>query len=188
MIYTHEQALNKLIEGNKIYLDSRRNPGNISPKKRLKTAIHGQNPYAVILTCSDSRVPPEHIFSAGIGELFVIRTAGNVVGDFELGTIEYGTEHLGAPLVLVMGHSQCGAVAAALDGRAEGHIKDIVREIQHGLCCTTDENKSIVENILHSRCRVMESTIIRELLHDGEILVVCALYDTESGKVNFFGY
>jgi len=183
MNYTPEQALRKLISGNQTYLNSRSNPGDISPAIRLETATQGQHPYAVVLTCSDSRVPPEHIFSAGIGELFVVRTAGNVVGDFELGTIEYGTEHLGAPVVLVMGHSQCGAVAAALSGHADGHIQCIVNEIQCGICGVCDENTAIYRNALHSKRIVMESSIIQRLVCSGNLAVICAIYDIRTGKV-----
>ncbi|MCL2774244.1 MAG: carbonic anhydrase [Oscillospiraceae bacterium] len=186
MNYTPNQALRKLIAGNEIYLNSKNNPGNISSAIRYENSIHGQHPYSVILTCSDSRVPPEHIFSAGVGELFVIRTAGNVVGGFELGTIEYGLKYLGVPLILVMGHSQCGAVAAALDGNAEGYIEDVVHEIQLGLYGATDEVAAVYNNILNSRCRIMESSIIQKLISDGNISIVCALYDVKTGAVKFF--
>ena len=87
------EALRRLIAGNESYITSCRNPAEISCERRMETSENGQEPYAVILTCSDSRVPPEHIFSAGIGELFVVRAAGNVVGDFEIGSIEYAVQH-----------------------------------------------------------------------------------------------
>ena len=114
------EALEKLKKGNQDYISALTNPASIELDLRKNLATNGQQPYAVILTCSDSRVAPEHIFSAGLGELFVIRTAGNVVGDFELGSIEYGVEHLGAPIIVVMGHNHCGAVEAALSSHAEG--------------------------------------------------------------------
>jgi len=98
-----EAALRKLVEGNTIYQKARHNPAFIGKQRRIETTNPGQFPYAVILTCSDSRVPPEHIFSAGIGDLFVVRTAGNVVGSFELGSIEYAVEHLNVPLILCDG-------------------------------------------------------------------------------------
>ena len=183
--YTPQEALFRLISGNNAYLKSNNSPGNISPMVRAETAINGQHPYAVILTCSDSRVPPEHIFSAGIGELFVLRTAGNVVGDFELGTIEYGTEHLGASIVLVMGHSRCGAIAAALAGHADGHIEDIVQEIRLGLNGAADETTAIYNNILQSKRRITESPIVQNLLLAGKVSIVSAKYDIETGKVDF---
>ena len=185
MKYTPKQALEKLVTGNETYRTAHTNPGDISPARRRETALHGQHPYAVVLTCSDSRVPPEHIFSAGLGELFVVRTAGNVVGAFELGTIEYGVEHLHAPLILVMGHTQCGAVAAALEGHAEGYIECVVKEIQQGFCCPSGETEAVVENILHSKCKIMGSEIVRRLIGAGQLDIACALYDTATGRVDF---
>ena len=184
--YTPQQSLNLLIQGNQTYLDACRNPAVISPTVRRETTRNGQHPFAVVLTCSDSRVPPEHIFSAGIGEIFVVRTAGNVVGDFELGSIEYGTQHLHASTVLIMGHSHCGAVSAALSGHADGYIEDVIHEIQLGLHGATNENAAIYNNILHSKRRVMESAIIRELVRTGKLAIVCAKYEIDTGKVKFF--
>lgn len=181
-----QDALYKLISGNDLYLHSRTNPSDISPAIRKESPNSGLKPYAVILTCSDSRVPPEHIFSAGIGELFVVRTAGNVVGNFELGSIEYFTEQLGAKIVLVMGHRHCRAVATALSGHAYGYIEDIVHEIQLGLDGAKDEQTAVYNNILHSKNRIMKSKIIRNLVQTGKIRIICAKYDIVSGKVDFF--
>ena len=185
---TPEVALHTLAVGNKAYIDARHNCADISPQIRAKTATEGQKPYAVVLTCSDSRVPPEHIFSAGIGDLFVVRTAGNVVGKFELGSIEYGVEHLGAKLVLVLGHTHCGAIAAALGGHAEGNIGEIVSEIQIGIGNTTDECEAILKNIIQSKNRIMQSPVIKELVKEKQIEVMCARYDICTGKVDFLGY
>ena len=114
-----QAVLDFMLAENAVYAAAASNDGDVSRELRRQTAEDGQSPYAVVLACSDSRVPPEHIFNAGIGELFVIRTAGNVVGEYELGSIEYGAEHLHAQLVLVLGHSGCGAVEAALNGGAQ---------------------------------------------------------------------
>ena len=103
-----EEALEKLKNGNARYLNLEKNEGNISAEIRKKTCMEGQRPYAVIITCSDSRVIPESIFNAGLGELFVIRVAGNVIDNHQLGSIEYAAGHLGCPLILVMGHNHCG--------------------------------------------------------------------------------
>ena len=181
-----ERAMRKLVVGNHIYRDSCRNPADISYGRRTETAKNGQKPYAAILTCSDSRVSPEHIFSAGIGELFVVRTVGNVVGAFEIGSIEYAVQHLRVPLVAVMGHSHCGAVAAALEGHADGYIEAVVREIQLGLCGAATESEAIRNNILHSRQRILQSKIVNDLLETGQLMVVCAEYDIRTGRVNFF--
>jgi len=186
MNYTPQQALSKLISGNNIYLHSRANPSNISPARRFATATNGQRPFAAVLTCSDSRIPPEHIFTAGLGELFTVRTSGNVVGNFEIGSIEYAVEHLGVPILLVMGHSQCGAVVAALEDHADGYIEDVIHEIQLGLNGATEEGPAICNNILHSKNQIMKSTIVRKYLLSDKLAIVCALYNIETGKVDFF--
>ena len=180
-----KRALCRLIEGNNVYIDSFRNPADISCERRMETTRHGQRPYAVILTCSDSRVPPEHIFSAGIGELFVVRTAGNVVGDFEIGSIEYAVQHLHVPIVVIMGHTHCGAVAAALEGHAEGYIESIIREIQLGLNGAATEDEAVCNNILHSKQRVLQSEIVNDLIDTGQLMLVCAENDIRTGHVNF---
>ena len=105
-----KEAIMKLEEGNRKYLTLKTGGGDISPAVRLRTCKNGQQPYAIVIACSDSRVIPECIFSAGIGELFTIRLAGNVIDDHQLGSIEYAVEHLGTNLVVVMGHTGCGAV------------------------------------------------------------------------------
>ena len=117
-----KNIIDRLAEGNRLYLAAIHPVGDISKKIRLKTAQEGQFPYAVIVTCSDSRVIPEDIFSAGIGDLFVIRVAGNVIDKHQLGSIEYAAAHLGCKMVLILGHTGCGAVAAAL---AEQETKEI---------------------------------------------------------------
>ena len=184
--FTPQQSMNRLIKGNKIYVNNCRNPADISADIRWQTAHRTQRPFATVLTCSDSRVPPEHIFSTGIGEIFVVRTAGNVVGDFELGSVEYAAQHLYTPIVLIMGHSHCGAVAAALHGHANGYIEDIIREIQRGLHGATEEDAAIYNNILHSKRRIMESKIIQHLIHTEQLAIVCAKYAIDTGKVHFF--
>lgn len=104
---TPAKALEKLKAGNARYIDAMVNSEDISQAKRTDTLVNGQKPYAIIITCSDSRVIPENIFMTGIGELFVIRIAGNVIDEHQLGSIEYAASHLGAPLIVVMGHTHC---------------------------------------------------------------------------------
>ena len=103
------QALEKLKEGNRMYVENEKSYPDVSLSKRRETALHGQQPYAVIISCSDSRVIPESIFHAGIGELFDIRVAGNVMDDHQLGSVEYAATHLGVKLIVVLGHDHCGA-------------------------------------------------------------------------------
>ena len=181
-----ESILDYLQQQNEIYAQEGKNCGDLSKEKRVDTAENGQHPYAVIVTCSDSRVPAEHIFNAGIGELFVIRTAGNVIGDHALGSVEYGVEHLDAKLVIVLGHTNCGAVDAALNGGAHGAIATITDEIGACLPDGCDPREAEKLNVENSISRIMNSEIIAELAHDGEVRIVGAIYNIESGVVEFF--
>lgn len=185
VIDTPASAIAALKEGNGKYARSSTPKGNISSEMRLKTAQDGQTPYAIIVTCSDSRVPAEYIFSAGIGDLFVVRTAGNVIGDFELGSIEYAVEHLGVSAIVVMGHTGCGAVEAALEGHQEGHIKSITDEIYQSF----GEIKNTAEcerlNIENSINKIKSSDIVIESIQKNKVIVTGAMYDTASGEVEF---
>ena len=161
---TAAEALERLKEGNGRYLEAVTGGGDISRGRREKTLKEGQSPYAIVITCSDSRVIPESIFDAGIGDLFVIRIAGNVMDNHQLGSVEYAAEHLGSRLVVVLGHNHCGAVDAAINHDPEGYIKFIT--VRHSL--------QIIEESLESR-------------HEEEHgLKVCgALYHLEDGSVEF---
>ncbi|GHU55681.1 carbonic anhydrase [Clostridia bacterium] len=182
-------ALERLKAGNANYASNKANSANTTDTARIPLA-DGQSPYAVIVSCSDSRVAPEYIFDAGLGEVFVIRTAGNVVADFELGSVEYALEHLHTPLVVVMGHSGCGAVAAAVsDKPAEGYIAFIVDEIkpavnQNDSAAEDFVSKSEDSNIEQSVLKI-ESNLSELLEHTGA-RVVGAKYDTAKGAVAFW--
>lgn len=176
------EALQKLKEGNARYLDASTNPGDISQQIRKKTCEEGQYPYAIIVTCSDSRVIPESIFSAGIGELFVIRVAGNVIDRHQLGSIEYAADHLGTNLVVVLGHSHCGAVGAAMGGGADGFIKSITDEIRSAIGDEKDELKASCLNTEKSVSVIKDGL----KLSDESRLKACgAIYHIDSGKVEF---
>ena len=172
------EALEKLLAGNRAYLDASHNPGDISPRIREKTCREGQNPYAVIITCSDSRVIPESIFMAGIGELFVIRVAGNVMDKHQLGSVEYATSHLGCRLVLVLGHTHCGAVDAAMHHNPDGYIKFITDEIRLAIADETDALKACCRNVERS------VSVIKESLEGQGITVRGAVYHIEDGSVD----
>lgn len=178
-----KEALEKLMKGNESYLDSKTNGGDVSPDIRLDTAINGQHPYAIIITCSDSRVVPEHIFSAGIGEIFVIRVAGNVIDDHQLGSVEYAADHLGTKLVMVLGHTHCGAVDAAIHHDPDGYIKFITDEIKLAIGDETDDAKACVLNVRRSVSLIESNLDIQKMEHDDGLRVVGAVYDIESGKV-----
>ena len=181
---TAEEALSKLKDGNMRYLDTKQGEGDISPAIRLKTCTEGQKPYAIVVTCSDSRVIPESIFSAGIGELFVIRVAGNVMDNHQLGSVEYAADHLGSRLVVVMGHNHCGAVGAAISSSPEGYIKSITDQIKKAIGEETDDYKACCLNVQQSVKVIKDSLGIQQEEEHG--LKVCgALYHLEDGRVEF---
>ncbi len=181
-----EDALNRLIEGNQKYILSKQHIGDVSREQREKTLNDGQQPYAIIITCSDSRVIPEAIFSAGIGDLFVIRIAGNVIDDHQLGSIEYAAEHLGCSLLVVMGHNHCGAVDAAINHEPDGYIKFITDEIIKAIGKETDEYKACCLNVEHSRQAIEHSIQIQKDEQEYGLKVVNAMYHLESGRVEFW--
>lgn len=176
------EALQKLKEGNQRYLTAMTNPGDVSPKIRQKTCDEGQSPYAIIVTCSDSRVIPEGIFSAGIGELFVIRVAGNVMDKHQLGSIEYAAGHLGSKLVVVLGHEHCGAVGAAMQGDPDGFVKYITDEIRKAIGDEKDEYRACCLNVEKGVSVIKESLEISE---DDDLKVYGAFYHIGSGEVEF---
>ena len=179
-----EQALQRLREGNEKYLSAKTSCGDISPKIREYTCDHGQQPYAVILTCSDSRVIPESIFSANIGDLFVIRVAGNVIDDHQLGSIEYAAEHLGIRLVVVLGHDHCGAVDAAINHDPTGYIKFITDEIKKAIGDEKDDYKACCLNVRHS-IEIIERSFEIHKEEEHGLRVIGALYRLADGKVEF---
>ena len=179
------EAKKRLIDGNDRYLDAKVNGADISPERRRDTAENGQHPYAIVITCSDSRVIPESIFSAGIGDLFVIRVAGNVLDDHQLGSIEYAADHLGTKLIVVLGHTRCGAVGAAIEGHTGGFIESILKDIQLAIGDEKDDFKASCLNVKHG-----VETIRHELeihpIHDPKGLEVTgAIYHIEDGRVEF---
>lgn len=183
--FTAEEAIRKLKEGNEIFRKQDHSTGDVSLAKRKKTCEEGQVPYAIVITCSDSRVIPESIFNAGIGDLFVIRLAGNVIDNHQLGSIEYAAEHLGCQLILVLGHNHCGAVDAAINHDPEGYIKFVTDEIKTAIGDETDDYKACCLNVKHS-IETIESSL--EIQYDEKeygLRVIGALYHLEDGEVEF---
>lgn len=179
------KAVEKLKEGNEKYLETLTGMGDVSKESRMRTYLHGQNPYAIVVTCSDSRVIPESIFSAGIGDLFVIRLAGNVIDDHQLGSIEYAAGHLGCRLIVVLGHTHCGAVDAAMNSDPEGYIKFITDEIKRAIGDEKDERKACEKNVWQSIQMIEHSLEIHHIEDEIGLRVVGAMYDIETGKVEF---
>ena len=192
-----DEALAKLKEGNKKYLTD---PQSCLPNAAgTRSAIaNGQSPWATILTCSDSRVVPEIVFGGlDLCELFVARNAGNIANTDVLGTIEYGAEHLGSPLIVVMGHERCGAVAAACDvvakkAKLPGNIKTMVDSIVPAAKSQFGKPGDFLDNTVRENARrnaeiVGKSEIIHHLVHEGRVKIVYARYDLDSGMVDFLG-
>ncbi len=179
------EAIEKLREGNLQFMERDFSPGNVSLKIRKETALNGQHPYAIVITCSDSRVMPESIFSAGIGELFVIRLAGNVIDQHQLGSIEYAAEHLGTKLILVMGHTQCGAVASAMAGHSGGFIGYVLEDIQAAIGSEKDDYRACCMNVRHGMAQIRRELGIHPIADGKGVKVRGAVYNIETGKVDF---
>ncbi|MCM1487657.1 MAG: carbonic anhydrase [Firmicutes bacterium] len=179
------KALEKLKDGNKRYLSAAANPGDISPEIRKKTCDEGQFPYAIVITCSDSRVIPEAVFSAGIGEIFTIRVAGNVMDNHQLGSVQYAAEHLGTKLVVVLGHTHCGAVGAAMgSGEPEKYVKTITDEIKKAIGGEKDELTACQKNVERSVSLIRDSLGYNGASEDS-VQTVGAVYNIENGQVDF---
>jgi len=161
--------------------------------ERREALAAGQRPFAVVLACADSRTPPEVLFDQGLGDLFVVRVAGNVINDEAIGSIEYAVDHLGAQLVVVLGHDRCGAVTAARDtfaakAKAPGHIQSIVNAIRPAVKSTLGENAdaTIRANERNVTQALRSSApILKEKVKAGKLTVVPANYDLKSGRVEF---
>jgi len=190
---TAEQALAKLMEGNARYLASKATHPDQTAERRIAVA-KSQTPFAVILTCSDSRVAPELLFDQGLGDLFVLRTAGNVLADVVTGSIEYAIEELKVPLVMVLGHERCGAVVAAVDvvtkgAKLPGHIAALTTAIAPAVTEIKDKPGDIVDNAVRANAVMVSKElsvtepILAEAVHDKTIMIVAARYDLDEGKV-----
>lgn len=193
---TADEALKKLLEGNERYVNQQMTASSFCDTRIRDKLAKGQNPYAVILSCSDSRVPPELVFDKGLGELFVVRVAGNVPDPIVLGSIEYAVEHLGSPLIMVLGHERCGAVTAAVDakGRPEGNVGAILKTISPSVThakhtCKGKDRATMVECAIDENIRNVaaaipkRSKIVKDLVHEGKVKIVIAKYDLDDGKV-----
>ncbi len=194
-----EQALEKLKEGNNRFVSGKKLNPNQDQARRTLTAEKGQHPYATIIGCSDSRVPVEELFDAGIGDLFIIRVAGNVVAEDEAGSIEYGVEHLGTPVLVVLGHTSCGAVTAVVkNADVHGNIPGLVDNIipaankardVHGHEYSEELLTSAINNNVWQSIEdlLTMSSITAELVKSGRLRIVGAVYDIHTGKVNWLG-
>lgn len=195
---TADQALQWLTEGNARWVaGTPEHPSTDSSRREAQAA--GQTPFVSVLTCADSRIPLERVFDRGVGEVFAVRVAGNVAGTSEGGTLEYGVEHLHTPLLVVMGHTKCGAVAAAASGAVlHGQVGELVAEIKPAVDRARTANPGLAEkelaaaavkeNVWQSVFTLLKNnTTLRQKVSGGELRIVGAIYDVASGKVEFLG-
>jgi carbonic anhydrase len=205
-----DEALQKLMDGNKNYVENKLTIAAMSDAAARMSLAKTQKPYAIILTCSDSRVPPEIIFDKGLGEIFVIRVAGNIPDPVVLGSIEYAAEHLGSTLIMVLGHERCGAVTATVDskGKSTGsaNIDAIVKVIRPNIklaakdcdaCkgnkkCAETNKSEFVECVIDANAKTVaanlskNSMILKHLAEEKKIKIVAAKYDLDDGMVTLF--
>jgi carbonic anhydrase len=185
---TPDKALARLKAGNERFASSKISAGQPVAARRAETAQE-QHPFAIIVGCADSRTAPEIIFDQSIGDLFVIRTAGNLVDDHALGSIEYAVDHLGTRLIVVLGHARCGAVTAALAGRsAPGHINSLVRDIQPAVAAAKGNEGDALANAIHENdaevaAKIRKQAQLGELA--SQVRIVEGYYNLDTGKVEW---
>jgi carbonic anhydrase len=194
-----DEALKLLKDGNERYAAGKLQYPHQSRERRALTFGQGQHPFATVLSCSDSRVPVELIFDQGLGDLFVVRVAGNVAQVDELGSIEYAVEHLATPLVVVLGHSQCGAVTAVVENaKVHGHLAALLAPIKLAVAKARSENPALSgEAFLNAAVQAniwqavedlfQKSQDIRAKAKAGKVTVVGALYELDTGQVQWLG-
>jgi len=190
------EALERLMQGNARFVFghmTRVAPRHVADARR--GVAKGQMPFAIIVGCSDSRVGPEIVFDQGLGDIFVVRTAGEVVDATALGSIEYAVEHLGSSLIVVLGHERCGAVSAAVASAKEpGHIAAVLKAIEPAVEQTKGKPGDPVENAVRAQAVDVAKQlhdakpILAERVHSGKLKIVAARYDLDTGKVEFLPF
>ncbi len=190
----YDSPLERLMAGNKRFMAGH----PVHPDEtlqRIRDLKKGQDPFAIIVGCADSRVPPELIFDQGLGDIFSIRTAGNIIGDYELGSIEYAVEHLGCKFIIVLGHENCGAIKAFIENpdttNQHDHIKNIIEYIseeneEHSLAEADKHqvDKAVKANITHGVHLLQNAQpVLKPLIDKKEVTVVGAYYDLDNGEV-----
>jgi len=200
-----DKALQTLIEGNQRYIAGTSDDAELTITTRRQSINAGQSPFAVILGCSDSRVPVELVFNQGLGDLFVIRVAGNIAAPSQIGSVEYACQHLGTRLVVVLGHSHCGAINATVDSllgeldELSPNIASIVDHVSpavhpvvmHKQYTDKDElvHQAMRANVEQSVSGLqMRSPILRDMVNRNKIKIIGAEYSIETGVVDFYRY
>ena len=186
---TPDQALTKLMAGNTRFVAQRRTTPNQARERLLEVAA-GQAPFAALLSCADSRVPAEIVFDQGLGDLFVCRVAGNIATSEQIGSLEFGTAVLGAKLIVVMGHTACGAVKATIEGgRLPGQIGSIIDNIQVGVERARNNPgadklaTAVKANASYQVELLKRSTLLGDLIDKKQLKIVAAYYDLNTGEV-----
>jgi len=185
------EALKRLLDGNARFVEGKKNELNGAQLIARRQALtKEQKPFAVIISCSDSRVPPELVFDAGLGDIFVVRTAGEVVDAVSMGSVEYAIEHLGVTLIMVLGHERCGAVSAAVSQASErGSVPAVLRAIAPAVEESKGKSGDLVDNVVRANAiavarRLAESSpIIAPLVQSGSVKIVAARYALDTGTV-----
>ncbi len=187
-VVTPQSALAELKAGNERFLAKK--PINTAYDKQIEATKGGQKPHSAILSCMDSRVPPEILFDQGIGNIFAIRNAGNIEDENVLGSLEYAVKFAGAKLIVIMGHNHCGAVTGAIKDVKSGNLTQLLEQIKPAI--PADKNHpNIVDETAKKSVQITiddirkKSATIKEMEDKGEIKIVPAFYDLESGKINF---
>lgn len=189
IIMTHQESLKRLQEGNSRFVKDHLD-GKLQDSSRRNSLISGQEPYAIILGCADSRVVPELAFDTGLGELFTVRVAGNVANSSSIASIEYAVAHLGTKLIVVLGHQSCGAVTAAVAGGDNGYnLNHLLAHVTPAINASKKDasvNEVVKKNAeLTAAELINRSSIIKNAVDSGDVKIVAAYYHLDSGKVDF---
>jgi carbonic anhydrase len=198
-----QEALQRLREGNQRYVEETRSSDTLTGRVRRRAVAESQEPFAVILGCSDSRVPAEIIFDQGLGDLFVIRVAGNIVAPSQIGSVEFAADRFNLRLVVVLGHSSCGAITATLEELNRGskdqsrHLRSIVDRIRPSVqaflgTSIANDQDVLIHHAVRANIRMSAnhlrhgSEVLEQLIENNGLVVVGAEYDLETGVVEFF--
>ena len=184
-----QEVIDRLETGNKNFVNDKLD-GELQNSSRRNDLTKGQEPYAIVLSCADSRVVPELAFDAGLGELFVIRVAGNVANNSSIASIEYAVAHLGSTVIVVLGHESCGAVTAAMGGGDNGHnLNHLLSHITPALAASAEGaavNEVVKKNAeLTGQALKNRSSIIREAVESGKVRILPAYYNLGTGAVDW---
>ncbi|MBB4080512.1 carbonic anhydrase [Lewinella aquimaris] len=185
---TSDQVLSRLQAGNERFVSDKLD-GKLQNSSRRGELTSGQEPYAIVLSCADSRVVPELAFDTGLGEIFVVRVAGNIANTSSIASIEYAVAHIGSPVIVVLGHESCGAVTAAMKGGDNGYnLNHLVAHIQPAINSASDD--ASVNDVVKKNAKLTakdlqdRSSIIRQAVEGGKVQIVPAFYNLDTGKVD----